>query len=256
MIAHCEKEQDVAGKGPHREKATLFSGTTTLVLAPGDKHSTAQGKSRNELEKCAWTVWESKTNKDPQGCLSHFRKSLEEWMANGNKFAQKAASRPSAYRGCHWLDHWSFILISMEVCHPLLWVMAVILHILCLPSIATSLLLCVAVRTRLRVQGSGEPSYLFICLNVLIFIFFEWSNYKTSDSSPNKLTLAPVPGRAEGQSSHWCNPWVEWEEAWPGRGWLNWLLWSSFALSCPCFHLLHVHRPQEQLMQSRHIHKP
>lgn len=95
---------------------------------------------------------------------------------------------------------------------------------------------------------------LFKCLN--FFFFFEWSNYKTSDSSPNKLTLAPVPGRAEGQSSHWCNPWVEWEEAWPGRGWLNWLLWSSFALSCPCFHLLHVHRPQEQLMQSRHIHKP
>lgn len=58
-------------------------------------------------------------------------------------------------------------------------------------------------------------------------------------------------GRAEWQGSHWCNQCVEWEEAWPGRDWLDWLLCSGFALSCPCFHLLHVRRPQEQLMQSR-----
>lgn len=57
----------------------------------------------------------------------------------------------------------SVILISVEICQPPLWDMAVILHILCL---------CVAVRTRLRVQGSGEPRYLFVWLNVLNF--FEW----------------------------------------------------------------------------------
>lgn len=156
VITHCEKEQE---KGPYRDKATLFSGTTILILTPEDKQSTAQGKSRNELEKCAWTVLESKTNKDPQSCLFHFQKSLEEWMAHGKKFAQKATSRPSAYRSCHWLGHWSFILTSVEICQPPLRVIAVILHILCLPNIATSLLLCVAVRTRLRMQESGEPSY-------------------------------------------------------------------------------------------------
>lgn len=63
--------------------------------------STGQGKNKNELEKCAWTVWERRSTKDPWSPLAHFQRSLEEWMAHGNGFAQKAASTPSAYRSCH-----------------------------------------------------------------------------------------------------------------------------------------------------------
>lgn len=61
--------------------------------------------------------------------------------------------------------------------------LATVLPVLYLPSGATSHLLCAVVKNRLRVQGSGEPSYLFAYLNG--FIFSEWSNYKKSGISPN-----------------------------------------------------------------------
>lgn len=56
IITHCEKEQDVGGEGSHMEVEQYFSETDVLVLGPGGKHNTVQGKWRNEAEKQSCTV--------------------------------------------------------------------------------------------------------------------------------------------------------------------------------------------------------
>ena len=44
----------MAGERGHTKVGQHFSGTNVLVLAPGDKHNTVQG--RRKVEKWAWTV--------------------------------------------------------------------------------------------------------------------------------------------------------------------------------------------------------
>lgn len=54
-----EKEQNVVGEGDHRELGQHFSGTKILVLAPGGKHNTMQGKCevrRSGVKRQVWTV--------------------------------------------------------------------------------------------------------------------------------------------------------------------------------------------------------
>lgn len=65
----------MTGKGGHEEVGQHFSGTSTLVLVPGDKHSTAQSKHRDETEKWAWTVGGTQ---DPLSPPTHFKKDLKE----------------------------------------------------------------------------------------------------------------------------------------------------------------------------------
>lgn len=48
IVAHREKERDVAGERSHGEIGQHFCGTNILVLVPTDKHNIVQQRHRNE----------------------------------------------------------------------------------------------------------------------------------------------------------------------------------------------------------------
>lgn len=157
-----------------------------------------------------------------------------------SSLAIRAASRPSTYRSWHSLHRWSCTLISVEICQPELlriWLWS------CPSSISQVVPLHICfVYCQKQDEGARQwTAKLFICLFKCLGVFLNGQIIKKKWYLTKQNQLAAMPAdRAEWQIS--CSL---------RRDWLNWLFCSSFAQSCPCFHLLCVHHHQEQLMQNR-----